>query len=624
MLSNLKFKVQNSRLLLVLVFSFFILNFAFADEAPRFYGDEVVVTATRQPQLASSVPWDTSIVGAQELKNYKTVGEALRAVAGVDAQAFGSLGALNSVRLRGANASQVLIMVDGRRINSPTLGMVDLGDLLVDNVEKIEIVRAPLSAIYGSDAVAGVINIITKTPKEAERSLFIADGSFGMQQYKFSVGNDNYYLSGDYLRSDGFRTNGDYLAQNLYGKLNFPTLIGELQADYNYYNAAKGVPGLPLSAADPASASTPDNRQADRNTLASIGLKADNYLLKAYQNYLDQTSDYFSIYGASTYETLTLQTGIDWQQKIVFGLGDVLYGLEYREDRGKAPGMGEPSIRNGAAFVQDQIQLSDRYALTASVRGDKQSGVGTSVNPRLGIIYQPPGGITVKASAGTAFRAPTLNDLYYNDGYSSGDPNLKPERSFSYELGLERQLSQNTMARLNYFVNATNDMIFWPQVATYEYHAVNMGQARCEGLEFELERKLGENGKGFINYTYQKSIIEEGVDPAVVGGTVINKITPFTPQGKLNIGIFMADVSLLVKYVGERYVDLQNQFKLAGYTVVDLSLSKKTGSAQVSLSVNNLFDEIYYEAAQLNAQADQALTYPMPRRSYSLGVKWEW
>jgi outer membrane cobalamin receptor len=593
-------------------------NSAFAADIPRFYGEEVVVTASRMPQLVSKSPWNTSVITSQELANFKTAGEALKTVVGVDSISNGGLGSLNSVRLRGGlNASQVLILVDGRRINSPTLGMFDMGDLLVDNVEKIEVVQAPLSAIYGSDALSGVINIITKAPKDIERSFSVSTGTFGTQQYKFSLGGGNYLLSGDYLKSDGFRVNSDYLAKNVNGKLMFSAPLGQLMVDCSYYDAAKGVPGLPTSESDPMSATAPDNRQTDKNILASISLKREDSLLRVYQNSLDQRSYFFSVYGAGTYETLTLQTGVEWQQKIDSGIGNVLYGWELREDKGKAPGMGEPAIRNYAAFIQDEVGI-----LTASIRADKHSIAGTSINPRLGLVYQANNNLIIRASAGTAFRAPTLNDLYYNDGYSCGDANLKPEKSFSGELGLERQLTKRTSARISYYISTTNDLILWPQVATFENRAVNMGNVNNEGVEFELVRRLGEDGKGFINYTYQRALIKEGVDPSIVGGTVVDKITPFAPQNKCNVGIVLENGSLLVRYVGERFVDLQNEVKLPGYTVVDLTLNKKVGKGQIDFAVNNLFDEVYYEAAAKGYGTATARKYPMPGRSFLLGVKW--
>lgn len=607
--------------ILFLHLSFVICHLSFAQEAPRFYGEEVVVTASRLPQLASKSPWNTSVITSQELKNFRTVGEVLRMVAGVDSISYGYLGATNSVRLRGANASQVLILVDGRRINSPTLGMFDVGDLLVDNIEKIEVVRAPLSAVYGSDAVSGVINIITKSPKEAERFFSISAGSFGTQQYKFSVGGENYLFSGDYIKSDGFRTNSDYLAKNVYGKLTFPIPFGQLLVDYNYYDAAKGAPNVPTSEADPTSSSSPNDRQADKNTLVSLKLKGDNCSLRVYQNVLDQKFDSFSIWGVATTETTAFRTGIEWEQNLSQSIGRILYGVEAWEDRGKGTTLGDHTVRSYAAFLQDEIQFGEQFSLTASIRGDKHSFAGTSINPRLGIVYQPAGDLILRASAGTAFRAPTINDLYWSSVREFGDANLKPEKSISYDLGIERRLSDNSSAKLNYFMSNTTDLILWDWYTTTESRAKNVGEVDNEGLEFELTRKFGGESKGFVNFTYQKAIDKQDRDLLAVEKTI-----PYTPQIKYNVGFVYEGGSVIVRHVGERYADGHNTIKLPAYTIVDLKLSKKVRGFTIDFLVENLLDEKYSEAVGTYynpvTYAFENRNYPMPGRRYSIGVKW--
>jgi len=598
----------------IVLFSAFI---AFAEEIPRFYGEEVVITATRLPQLASKTPWNTSVITSQELKNFKTVGEALRIAAGSDVISYGSLGSLTSVRLRGANSSQVLVLMDGRRINSPTLGMFDSGDLMLDNVEKIEVVRAPLSAIYGSDAISGVINIITKAPKESAKSFSVTTGSFGTQQYKAELSSERFLLAVGQLKSDGFRTNGDYLATSVYGKVVQSLPIGELFVDYNLYDAKKGVPGVPTSEADPASASEPNDRQADRNSFASLGLKNDSYQLRVYQNNLNQKLEPY-IFGVSTNETQ--QTGWEWSQNLVLPLGKILYGLEGRADRGQTSLSGDHTITNYAAFIQDEIQIGKSF-LISSIRGDKHSTAGTSINPRVGLVYQADN-LIFRASAGTAFRAPTLNELYWNDpGWNMfGDANLKPEKSISYEFGLERQLTEKTSARLNYFASTVTDLILWAyDPSTFITQVKNIGEVQSEGVEFELARSLGKEGKGFINYTYQKVIDKKDANPLVVDKTI-----PYTPMNKYSVGVVSGGTSLIIKSVGERYADQNNTIKLAAYTVIDLKISKRLSEAiNIELAANNLFDEKYSEVVGYDPTTFAARNYPMPGRNYSIGVKWE-
>ncbi|MGB9612810.1 MAG: TonB-dependent receptor plug domain-containing protein [Candidatus Margulisiibacteriota bacterium] len=603
--------VQIIRLFFVvffLHFSFFIFHLSFAEEVPRFYGEEVVVTASRMPQLVNKSPWNTSVITSQEVKNFKTVGEALRIVAGADLQSYGYLGTLSSLRLRGSNPSRVTILVDGRRVNSPLNGEFDLNDLLTDNVERIEVVRGPVSALYGSDAIAGVVNIITKTPAETKKSFSVSMGSFGTQKYIVSVANDNYSISMDYLKSEGFRTNSNYSAKNFTGKLSFPLGNWFLGMDAIYYDAVKGLPNVPALENDPTSASTPNDRQTDKNLLASLCLKSENANLRIYHNVLDQKVDPY-VWGASINQSW--QTGLEWQQNFDLGMGKVLYGLEAREDNGKSSlGAYHNTIRNYAVYLQDEFQLNDKCLVSAGVRGDKHSAAGTSINPRVGLVYQPSRDLIVRASAGSAFRAPSFNNLYW---VGSGNPDLKPEKATSYDLGLERRFSQDFYSRINYYTSTSTDLIIWDSSARAMR---NVGEATQDGIEFELVVKLGERGKGFINFTCQKATDKSA-----------GKHLPYISQNKLNTGVFLGDGGLLVRHVGERYTDLTNTTKLPPYTVADLKFSKKVKDFTLEFAIDNLLDENYSEVV-----GDDPINwppsfvnrkYPMPGRRYTLGVKWE-
>jgi outer membrane cobalamin receptor len=400
----------------------------------------------------------------------------------------------------------------------------------------------------------------------------------------------------------------------VYGKLVFPLSFARLLIDCNLYNAVKGVPGVPTSEADPASATEPSDRQTDKNTFASVSLNNDDINLRIFQNTLEQKLDPY-IWGASSNQTG--QTGIEWQQKI--GLGNIVYGLEAREDRGKTTMSGDHAIRNYAAFIQDEVQLLDQHVLVAGIRGDKHSTAGTSYNPRLGWVFQQSPGTAWRASVGNAFRAPTLNELYWNDGWMFGDASLKPEKSFTYELGLEKKLSENSSARLSYYASTVTDLILWDwQSSTIETRAKNVGEAFMEGVELEWERKLGERGKAFINYTYQKAVDRKDFDALAVGKTI-----RYTPQTKYNAGLVLGESSLLIRHVGERFADQYNTITLPAYTVVDLKLAKKIKAMEIEFSVDNLFNESYSEIVGNNPTTWAVTKYPMPGRKYQAGVKWE-
>jgi outer membrane cobalamin receptor len=617
---------QVIRLLIVafLHWSLVIGHWSFAlQNVPSFRGDEVVVTGTRQPQRVAKSPWNTSVVPNYQLANFKTVGDALRLVVGVDEISYGGSGALNSVRLRGANASQVLILVDGRRINSPTLGMVDVGDILTANVERIEVVRSPLSALYGSDAVSGVINIITKAPSKMIAELEVVGGSFADQEYRLSYGGSNGIINIKSVKTDGFRQNSGYSATDVGGKLNYPFFLGNLQLDVAYYDSLKGIPGVPTLEVDPYSASQPNDNQRDRNIRLCADLKNKDYDLKVFQNLSNEKINSFN-WGTSTIETW--QTGVEFQQK----LGDFLYGLEYREDRGITSGIGDRSINNIAAFIQDDVALFSNLLMSVGIRGDRHSIAGKSINPRIGFAFQPTDEVTVRATCGTAFRAPTLNELYYYN-YSSfynytytGDTALKPEQAFSYELGVERRFAANTAARVNYFVTNTTDLILWDsQSSTIETRAKNVGEAYQEGVEFEIVRQLGGTGRAFANFIYQQALDKKDVNPLAVGKTL-----PYTPKTKFNAGLVLGDSTVMIRNVGERsnYDYLYNPITLPAYTVVDLKYAQKFGEIELILAANNVFNQQYSEVIGTYydpvTYIGENRNYPMPGRNYSFGIKW--
>jgi len=595
--------------LLSLYLSFVICHLSFAADIPKFYGEELIVTATKLPKPARQLPWNVTRLTEKELAGKTTLSEALQTTTGIDLQSYGYYGALNSIRLRGTGASQVLVLLNGQRLNSPLLGMYDCGDIYLDDVQAVEVVRAPLSAVYGSDAISGAINVITKTPEQTSGYVSSATGSFNTIENKFNISNPNFYLGGGTLNSTGFRRNGDLAAQNWFTQWQWATPLGNLIAQYKYYDANKGVPGVPTSEADPASATEPNDRQKDRNTRFGLSLASENYRLAAFQNVLDQRLDPY-IWGASTNQTW--QNGLEWQQTVNQGFGQALFGLDYREDKGKGTMSGEHAINNYGAFVQEEIGN-----LTLGLRGDKHSTAGISLNPRLGLVRQLNQGLTLKLSAGTAFRAPTLNELYWNDGYMFGDASLRPEKSLSYEIGLERQLGENTIAKVSYYVTNTTDLILWDwRSSTIEARAKNVGAAYIEGVEFEWVKQLGRQGKAFINYAYQNAIDKEDIDPLAVG-----KRLRFTPQTKYNAGLVYNESSLTLRHVGESYADQYNTVVMPAFTVVDLHYAKKLAKVEIELAIRNLFDTVYSEAIGNDPVTWAARKYPMPGRNYSVGLK---
>ncbi|HTY13592.1 MAG TPA: TonB-dependent receptor [Candidatus Omnitrophota bacterium] len=590
-----------------------------AFDLPRFYGNEVVVTALRLPQLNTDSPWSVDVISKEALVGKSNLGQALRELPGLDIKSSGYLGSVASARARGSTSQQVLTLIDGRRLDSPLLGMFDLGDILLANTDRIEVVRAPLSALYGSDAIGGVVNVITRNE---ENSFSISAGSYNTQKASLSIGGTDLSL----IRSDGTRQNGDYSAQQFGQKLGWDVSgVGTVNAGLSYYNADKGVPGVPVSESDPHSASTPGDRQKDQNLSADISLKRDDGGLKTeaklYYNNLYEYSRYYDFFALQFTDSdfRTEQKSFELTQSRDFTRNlNLLHGIEAREDSGRSSYAGTHSIDNYALFGQMKYSLP-ALDLVAGARADQHSAFGAVINPRAGVNIKLADDLRLRASTGTSFKAPTLNDLYYNNAawQTYGNSALAPERSRSAEIGIEKELGDKASIGMNYFVNSITDLILWDwDLTTNITRAKNIGAVEARGGELEAKYQATPLLDLFANCTLQKSEDTRDTDPASVG-----KNTPYSPEMKYNIGAEVpGNVRIIASYVGERFADGANTVKLPAYSLVNLWAAREFGNYTVSLSVDNLFDQSYYETVGYNPVTYARLGYPMPGRVMTVSI----
>jgi outer membrane cobalamin receptor len=599
---------QVIRLLLCLFVSLSVLGLSSFAEVPRFYGEEVVVTALRIPRLKSTIPWNTKVITRKEIEESSAVklGDIIRSIPGVSVKANGGLSSQHTASFRGSSAQQVLVLLNGNRINSPTLGLFNLGDLLLTDVERIEVVKAPLSALYGADAVGGVINIVTqKASEKAEYKVSASYGEFSTYDLSLSGSGPHYFFSAATLGSNGFSANNDYKAQDFNIRLSSNMGKAYIEAGAKRYDADKGIAGA-----------TSQARQTDKNIFYDIQYRADEIGLKATLSQSDLDMNYEGPWSTSNHKTLStlfdVQETFDWGPSHAFVLG-----LETRQDNSESTDSGVHELGNKAVYLQDMIKLPGAANIVLGARQDINSVYGNHLNPRIGCVLNPAQDILLKVSWGSSFRAPTMNDLYWTSdsyftsngiGTTEGNPNLKPETAQSLDLTLERTFDEQTSARLTYFSSSINDMIQWANISTStvdEYWIPsNVASANIQGAEFEYAKSLPGILDGFLNFTYQ-SAKDKNTD----------KFLTYRPQTQINVGLKhqseeWVNSNLLIKNVGERYSDSANTNKLSGYTVVDLSFFRNIGEWEVKLDVDNVFNENYEESSG----------YSMPGRRYKIGA----
>ena len=309
--------------------------------------------------------------------------------------------------------------------------------------------------------------------------------------------------------------------------------------------------------------------------------------------------------GATWFRHKTWVNALELQQNIQLERNDFVYGFETRGDRIDSTSNGDHQISNLAFFLNNQTTLSEITSILVGGRVDKHSVFGSQISPRIGMALHPASDITLRTSWGRAFRAPNFNDLYWPKTYmGEGNPNLNPEISESFDIGLDRKLGPSSMLTLSLFTSSVKDKIDWAPGNDGVWRPSNVSAAKLEGAEIELKRKFSKWVEAFVNYTYLKAIDAN-----------TQKELTYKPNDSYNLGfsslIGVFENNVQVSHIGKRYINNANTQSLPPYTVANFNTSTKLGTLSFNFGIQNMFNEQYEE------QAD----YPMPGRKYTFGVK---
>lgn len=604
--------------------------------------DPVVVTATRTEIPMSEVGSSVTLIPREEIESRQAVHllDVLRTVPGLDVVRQGGLGQQASVFLRGANSAHTLVLIDGIEVNDPSNPgrAFDFATLPVDNIERIEIVRGPGSTLYGSDAMGGVIHIITrKGSGKPSGSLSAEGGSFKTHQEKFSVNGGtplvSYALAGSYLASDGIsaasteygnRERDGYQRKALSARFGLaPNDLLDVDFYYRYNESTTDLDTFAGPYGD-----DPNNTFDARTHYFRAQAK-----LSLFEGFWDQTLG-FSLTSADRanaddpdsdhpFDTIRTSynselTKVDWQHNLALTKTNTLtLGTEYEEETAKSSDyrtfldwwsglptssveeFSEKSARTTGYYLQDQLQLQENLTLTAGLRLDDHSRFGSHETWRLTASYLLEAtGTRFKASYGTAFKAPTLAQLYENSAWVSGNLNLDPEKSYGWDAGIEQSLWDKRITfGATWFENQFEQLIntrYNPVTFKYEYE--NVDEARTRGLELTLALQPVDDLTLSAGYTYTDA------ENCATNADLLRR-----PRNKYSLALnyripHLGEISLDMIHVGERDdIDSEDWTKikaLAAYTVVNLAAAYDvTEEIQITGRVENLFDENYEEVS---------------------------
>lgn len=571
----------------------------------------VVVTATRTEQSADDTLASVTVITREDIekKQLLSVQGALLGVPGLGVSSSGGLGKDSNVYMRGTNSDQVLVLIDGVRAGSATTGTTAFQDLPIDQVERIEIVRGPRSSLYGAEAIGGVIQIFTrKGGGEFKPSFSLGGGSYNT--FKASAGlsgggeNGWFNFSGAELYTGGINacTGSPPDADGMGGAGCFThdpdhdgysNTSGSARGGYRFDNGVE-IEGNLLQAAgnnkfDGSFVNRSEVMQqviggklrfaptALWNTTLRAGTSADYS-----NNYRDKTF-------VSRFDTRRVTT--TWQNDFSLAKGHLLTaGFDYYVDQiGSSEAFQLKSRDDKAGFLQYQGSAMG-HSLDLAVRQDSNQQFGGKTTGSAAWAYSFGDPLRLSASYGTAFKAPTFNDLYY-PGF--GNPNLRPESSQSVEVGAKGKLYAVAWT-VNGYYTKIDDLIAFDSTT---FQPSNISRAEIFGMETQAAARVFG-----IDINANLSLVDPRNQEAGPNhGNVLPRRAQEMAQLDLDRRFGKFRVGLVVNQEGRRYDNLANTTRLHGFTTVGLRASYEVCKDVVLEGrASNLFNEHYQTAYLYN------------------------
>ncbi len=633
---------------LVLVFLILLSARSFAEEEGKTLEPIIVEETPVKPPLEYPSAFSTVIELEDFGGEYNTTSEILSFSPGVLVRDFGGFGQLQTLSIRGSSNDQAVVLLDGVRLNT-ALGGINLSTIPLDYVERFEIIRGGSSALVGTDAIGGVVNIVTKRTDKPFTLGSITYGSFNTLSINLSRAqkfkNLSYLFSYTHAQSEGdfkFESINDIILTRINNEFLSESVLGKLEYDFNgwkvgflneFYFDDKGVPGL-------GEFQQPDSNQRDVRNLTSIKLSKEKFLRDDFQfetvffHRFDQLK--------FTNPDPTIGVPIDTLERdFAFGVDPkltwfapfnqiVTFATELQEEILTDEDFGEPKRFTFSAFLSDEIHLFDdlliiepiiRYDLittSAEEQEDFPPGViGNSrvittteseFSPKLGIIISPLRFLSVKGNIGRSFRAPSFLELFFpEEGFIGGNPNLKPESSFDFDFGLVLTHPRFGF-EITYFRNKIDNLILFVFVSAQRIEPLNVGKVTEQGIETSLVLRPFDFIELFAGYTFLDGELED--TGAQLPGRPRNK---FDLRGILKYRF--ASVFWETHYVDKIPLSpFPNSSTTDARTTYDVGGKVEWKKIFITLEAKNVFN---------NLDVQDALDFPLPGRTifFTAGVR---
>jgi len=633
--------------------------------------ERIVVTPYRSAEEFTKIPSGITVVTQEDIQdaNAENIPDVLRPLPGLFIRDFYGNGVKVSVDTRGfgeLGAMNVLVLVDGRRVNEIDLSGTSWDQIPLEQVERIEVLRGGAgSVLYGDNAASGVINIITKKGKgKSHLELGAEAGSYAMNKQMLSLSGSrnafSYWVSASHDNSNGYRKNSYYKSEDFGSKLTYDSSRDfALRFSNSFHASSYGMPGAIrdsqfafLKRTDTA---FPNDHAHDKDFYFDLG--ADRKLDGWGEFDLDVSFRRREVYShlgnwnpvyKSKIDTLGITPKLIFDKDIFWFQHKFVTGVDYyRSDYSSDNYNDSEALQNTSDinkitlgyYLQDELSVLKNLTFTGGWRYElakyefdyhDNNGWTPDVDQDLkpnkyafngGLVYRYLPGSSLFLNINQSFRFPAPDEYYSAFAIPPVNTALKPQESLNYEAGIKHRFNRNLECDLSLFrMNVKNELFYNPDplISATE----NYDKTRHEGLEFAFDAGLFKAVDFFGSYTLTQATFK--------GGVYNNKTIPMAPQHKGALGLrfsFMQDLKLNIQlnYISRRYFinDQANNLSPAnGYFTADSNISYAFKDFSATFGINNIFDKEYSEYVVYSTMFAEKGYYPSPKRNFYLKLKY--
>ncbi|MGB1611122.1 MAG: TonB-dependent receptor plug domain-containing protein [Flavobacteriaceae bacterium] len=568
--------------------------------------DEVIVSSPRIELSMGQQSRSVTTITAKEIEESgaNTLIDVLSDVAGIELRSRGAQDVQSDIYIRGGGFDQVLLLIDGIKVDNPQTGHHTLNAILpIEMIERVEILKGAAGRVYGQNAFSGAINIVTKTPSTEDLKVTLSGGSFDYQKAALFATDQressSHTLYAETISSDGYRYNTDYYNQNYLWKSSWKTDQEPIELLASFNNRRFGANGFY------ASPTFTDQFEATQSSLLGLTTSINgNWHIKP-KLYWKRGQDEFILFknDPSIYRNMhiTNKLGAEVNATKKHALGTTGIGFELAHVSIRSNNLGEHARTLAHGYLEHRF-VSNRWDVTPGFSVSHYTDQDTFFYPGIDIGFQINGDSRLFFNSGYTYRIPTYTDLYYNDPTTVGNESLIPEKALSTELGF-RHRQNNWKLSISLFQRDAKNYIDYVVLAGEErWQATNIDQILSQGGELDVV--LNSNSHKFsVGYAYLKDDVD-GVSSALSRYAINSRKHHLSTRWTLRWN------SLITSSISYRYAEQDSGYH---YNVVDANMAVVKGRVKLSLSAHNI----------LNADYTEQNLVPMPKGHALLSLQYQ-